>query len=287
MYQVAADPTAVMGRRIGAWLIDAIIVGAISAAIFSATVETATVDFNPCEGGADADFDVCTTADDIVAVWDGDQATIFDLSDTGAVNLFQWGYGIAVFWVWQGLAGMTPGKALTGIRTVNAQGQAPGVLRAFGRSVLWIVDLFPWCLPLVGPIAAASSTGHRRVGDMVAGTFVVSKDAMGRPLAVPGLTPPAAGYGAPAGYGAGGHYPPPGGTAPSSYTPSSYTPAGAPSPGAPPPGSWAPTEPSPPPSTGDARWDAARNAYIQWDSATQSWLQYDDAAGQWRPIDSA
>ncbi len=277
MYQVATDPTAVMGRRIGAWLIDIIIVGAISLAIFSATVDTATVDFNPCDSGSDASFEMCTVGDDVIAWWDGNEATVFEFGDTTTVNLIQWIYGIGVFWVWQGLAGMTPGKALMGIRTVNAQGQPPGVLRAFGRSVLWIVDFFPWCLPLVGPIAAFSSKGHRRVGDSVAGTFVVNKDAMGQPLAIPGLTPTAVGYGAP-----GGYAPPPGGAAATAYPPAS-TPPGA----APPAGSSTAAQSSSAPSTGEAQWDPARNAYIQWDATNQRWLQYDDPSGQWRPIDSA
>src|SRR5699024_12932 len=78
------------------------------------------------------------------------------------------------------------------------------------------------CFFLPGAILVFTTKGHRRLGDMAAGTFVVSKQAVGTPPHVPGVTAPewpaAGGYGA--GYGAGagawgaGGYGAPGGYGP-------------------------------------------------------------------------
>lgn len=79
---------------------------------------------------------------------------------------------LAVFVVVQGVTGASPGKALLGIRVVRPDGTTPGGLRSFVRVVAWVVD----GLTLLVPIALWSawlSPGHRRVGDWVAGTYVV------------------------------------------------------------------------------------------------------------------
>jgi uncharacterized RDD family membrane protein YckC len=79
---------------------------------------------------------------------------------------------LAVFVVVQGVTGASPGKALLGIRVVRPDGSTPGGLRSFVRVVAWVVD----GLTLLVPIALWSawlSPGHRRVGDWVAGTYVV------------------------------------------------------------------------------------------------------------------
>ncbi|MEA2457250.1 MAG: hypothetical protein QOC95_222, partial [Thermoleophilaceae bacterium] len=85
-----------------------------------------------------------------------------------------------------------------GIRVVNSEGRPPGVLRAILRSILYIVDGFPYIIPyLVGFIVALNSARNQRVGDMAAGTFVVDKAAMGAPGALaPGGAAPGQ-YGAP------------------------------------------------------------------------------------------
>jgi RDD family len=86
----------------------------------------------------------------------------------------------------QGLKGWTPGKLLFGIRTVAGDGRAPGIGRAIIRWLLLIVDGL--CGGLVGLIVALTSTGHRRVGDMAAKTYVVGKRDMGHPIMVPGMS---------------------------------------------------------------------------------------------------
>ena len=106
-------------------------------------------------------------------------------------------------------AGGSVGKLLFGLRTVDKNtGAVAGFGKSFVRWILWVVDGFPYCLPLVGLITGLSTKGHRRVGDMAAGTLVVGKASVGTPPAYPGGpvgAPPVGGWSPP---------PPPGGFAP-------------------------------------------------------------------------
>lgn len=91
----------------------------------------------------------------------------------------------------QGFTGATLGKAAAGIRTVKADGEPPGIVRALGRSIFLPIDSLPSApfLPLIGTIFAVATTGHKRLGDLVGGTYVVDKDARGRPVVVGGDAP--------------------------------------------------------------------------------------------------
>lgn len=231
------------------------------------------------------DAEICFDDGDLI-LYSDDESLILSVSDTAGPNLIALAYVIGVFWVWQGLTGLTPGKAIFGLRTVDEQGEAPGIGRAFLRWLLWIVDAFPWCcvVPLVGGITMLASTGHRRVGDMAAKTYVVRKEAMGAgPIVVPGKDQPPA-------YATAGGPPPPSGFGPASggVTPPT-TPGAPPAPGSAPTagpvgGDDAGTSGVPP--AGDAQWDPQRNAYIRWDDEQQAWLQYDDGTQAWKPIDT-
>jgi uncharacterized RDD family membrane protein YckC len=292
-----------MGRRIGAWIIDVIILNIIWFAAFSATVETATVDFNPCDDPVGDDGAQFCTVDDVVVIWDGDEAALFEFGDTGIVWAAFATYVVLVFWVLEGLTGGTPGKFVLGIRTVNQQGDKPGIGRAAIRNILWLVDALPYCcgVPLVGGITAFASKGHRRVGDMAAKTYVVGKGSVGYEVAIPGAGPaPSVGAFPPAGgYPPATGFPPPSGFPPADQPPSGPTTVmgvadqgpGWASPDAPadPFGAAAPDAPAADPTAaapaaGEPQWDPARNAYIQWDATQQVWLQFDDATQQWRPI---
>jgi uncharacterized RDD family membrane protein YckC len=93
---------------------------------------------------------------------------------------------LVVFVVVQGITGASPGKALLGIRVVRPDGSSPGPLRSLVRLAAWVID----GLALLVPIALWSAwftPGHRRVGDWVAGTFVVRHH---RPAADPIAPPP-------------------------------------------------------------------------------------------------
>lgn len=173
-------------------------------------------------------------------------------STNPAATLYYWGGTFLLLVVLQGLTGWTPGKLLTGIRTVREDGRPAGLVKAFVRWFLWIVDAFPYVVPLLGFIVALTTTGHRRVGDMVAKTFVVRASAAGRPVVVAGLTP-----GVPAADGLG----PSGPWAAPASTPSPVS-----------------------PTASGPQWDPARNTYIQWDATQRTWLQWDEATRAWSPI---
>jgi uncharacterized RDD family membrane protein YckC len=89
---------------------------------------------------------------------------------------------VGVLTLWQGITGRTPGKVLVGIRTVDASGDPPGVGRAALRTTAWAIDAFPYVVPgLTGYAAAFGSTHHQRVGDRLAGTFVIDDTYLGHP----------------------------------------------------------------------------------------------------------
>jgi uncharacterized RDD family membrane protein YckC len=265
------DPTAVTGKRIGAFLIDLVVMAIVGFVLVLTFVEFIEYqepfvprhvrNICPDTGFQMINNELCIASEDSVLYADS----------IGPVQPLNFLISLMVFVVWQGLSGLTPGKALVGIRTVNAQGTPPGILRAFLRWVLLIVDLFPWCIPgLTGLIVANSSKGHRRVGDMVASTYVIDKAYLGQPV---GQAQPSTGWGTPV---AGAPMPGMAGMPPSPTIP------GPPPTAAPPPAAAAPAAPVADPT--QPQWDAARNAYIAWDATAQVWKQFDDASQEWRPI---
>ena len=197
-------PTQVMGRRIAAFLIDLIISYAFGTLLFFAMAKR--TDFKTTGNGIRIDL-----SDTHYSVTGGREALYL-------LIWFLFSFGLHV--VLQGIKGYTPGKALLGVRTVDAGGNPPGIGKAIVRWLFWIVDAFFFWL--VGLITALVSENNQRVGDMVAKTYVVGKEWMGRPLplgayapapapvgAYPPGPPPAAGLppGPPPGIGAAGPNP--------------------------------------------------------------------------------
>lgn len=255
--QPLSDPTAVFGRRVIATLVDGAVVFVPTIAATSAQFEYLTVDrlggMDPqkyCDQYMQEHHGVCVNTSEI-----NDRVYFNDGGMTGGGLVF-WGLGFLLLVVVQGFTGWTVGKLLTGIRVVRADGRPPGFGRALVRWLLWIVDGQPCGVPLVGFITGLTTTGHRRVGDMVAKTFVVRASAAGAPVSVPGLTAP-----------------PP--------TQVSYATAPWSGPGAASPPGGSPLAAADP--TGP-QWDPARNTYIQWDPTQGRWLQWDEAARAWSPI---
>lgn len=76
--------------------------------------------------------------------------------------------------------GATPGKALAGLRVVRTDGQALGVGGVVIRNLLRPVDYLP-VLYLLGGALVLAGTHSRRLGDMAAGTTVVSRDHASAP----------------------------------------------------------------------------------------------------------
>ena len=245
----AADPTAVIGRRVVATLIDGALV--IGPTIALATSQMEYITRERVGSRFDDYCDLYTERFNGTCVQIGDRAYFSDTTaNPGGLGFF--GLSIILLVVLQGLTGWTVGKLLTGLRTVKEDGSPPGIGRAFARWILLLIDGLP-CIPLVGFICALSTQGHRRVGDMAAKTFVVRSRAAGQPILVPGLT---TAPGAPGGHGDPGAW-------------------GAPPVG--PPGAGPTAAPAP-------QWDAARGTYIQWDAAQSQWLQWDEATRTWSAI---
>lgn len=72
--------------------------------------------------------------------------------------------------------GATIGKLLLRVQVVDADGGRISLPKSLGRNVLRIVDAFPFIFPYVlGLVVVASSRTKQRVGDRVAGTFVVGR----------------------------------------------------------------------------------------------------------------
>jgi uncharacterized RDD family membrane protein YckC len=250
-YQVPADPTAVVGRRIGAFVLDAIIGVLVFLGAVAAIADH--VEFSSADEASDACEITREFADDPVYCQNiGSDAWATEGGDTVLLFGISFLVGIANHIVLEGLAGGTVGKMLVGIRVVKREtGEVCGIGKAFIRNLLWVVDAAPWCFPLVGLITGLATKGHRRVGDMAAGTLVVGKNDVGRPPMVPGLT-------APAMAGPGGFPPPAGGPGwapPAPPTPSWGAPPppagdawGAPQPPAAAPDPWGAPVATPPPS---------------------------------------
>lgn len=251
----AGDPTAVFGRRVVASLIDGVLV--IGPAVATATAE---FEYLPVDA---LGMDPQVFCDRYIAEQDGFCANTADIDDRVyfsdgsfvSSGLVFWGLGLLLLVVLQGLTGWTVGKLITGIRTVKEDGTPPGLVKSFLRWLLWVVDGQPCGLPLVGFITGLTTTGHRRVGDMAAKTFVVRASVAGAPVSVPGLTSPptapVAAYGTPSAWGAAADTGPAAGPA-----------AGATGP----------------------QWDPQRGTYIQWDPAQRRWLQWDEATRAWTTI---
>lgn len=233
------DPTDVAGKRFVAAFVDWLIGFGLNVVLFFALAESA--DVGGLIGCSDLDETACVQAGDTLYVVEGSNSLVL----YGVWFLFSFG----VYVVWRGLGGATPGTLLLGLRCVNAEGRPPGIGRALLRSVAGIVDYIPCCFPLVGLITILTTPGHRRVGDMAAGTYVVDKSAVGRPVQ-PGGTP---------------------GAAVGPYGTVAAPPA-------------APATAAPTAAGGTPQWDPARNAYVLWDATSQVWYRFDDATQQWVPL---
>ena len=236
------DPTSVMGRRIGAFFIDVATALAVFTLIFFPLATKRTV-------AETLQLPGCRIERSDVG--DGSQITcdnrqVFRIGDTvyeagGGSFLLDLAFVFLYFGVVAGLTGATLGKLLVGIRVVKEDGSTVGIPRSLLRGLLWFIDLF-----IVGIVLAATTRGHRRLGDMAASTYVVRKDAVGAPIVIPSPGAAMAGAYAPGGYGVPGM-----------------------------PG--APGAPGPQP-----QWDPSRGAYVQWDPSTGRYLTWDEPSRTWR-----
>ena len=108
--------------------------------------------------------------------WGGITPTGFELTGTGAwVTLASVAIlGFIYYWLCEGLLGVTLGKALAGVKIINANGVPCGLGPSLIRNILRIIDAqFGY---LVGYFIAIFSKLRQRLGDHLAGTFVVEKE---------------------------------------------------------------------------------------------------------------
>jgi uncharacterized RDD family membrane protein YckC len=156
------DPTRVVTRRCVAFFIDALLLALIPA-LTALVIGRARVRRGSCPDPIPKGRD-CIAFKDQVMLIDKDAFLFF----LGLLVVLYLGVFVAV----QGMTGASPGKALLGIRVVRPDGTTTGVLRSLVRVAAWIVD----GLVLLVPVALWSAwltPGHRRIGDWLAGTYVV------------------------------------------------------------------------------------------------------------------
>jgi len=176
------DATSVLGRRYGAFLIDAAISLIVFGAVFFATATTHTVpemlQVPGCHlSASDSSMVECDNRA-VVTVND----TVYE-AEGGPYILVCIGFTLLYFALMEGLVGATLGKLMTGLRVVTPEGEKPRFGRALVRWAVFAVD-GPLSLFICGVVTSSVSAGHRRLGDMAAGTYVIGKADTGRPVSV-------------------------------------------------------------------------------------------------------
>ena len=170
--------TRVLGRRVAAFLFDGLLLWALWIIPFILIAEQV-----PATPAADSDVFLYLTLGD----------TRYQVEGGAAALIMLWGLvdWLLVYGFLQGRMGWTPGKALLGVRVVDSTGRPPGIGRSLARSFMWIADAFPYFIPyLTGFIVALARGDRRRLGDLVAGTWVVaaaSAGAVASPSPAPSL----------------------------------------------------------------------------------------------------
>jgi len=229
------DPTDVLWKRCGAWAIDA---------AFAAVVACFTFLLVRALGGAAL-------------------ATVV----TVVVSAAYWFFANVVL---QGTRGYTPGKQLCGLRVVDAEGRPCGPQRALRRSLFWAVDGFPYVVPLTAYAAASGSRQAQRVGDRMAGTYVIDEEFLGSPpVAIALPTDPSSGL-LPYRLETAAAYLPP---EMDILTMKRLRDA-------------QPASPRPHLARGvdthwEPRWDQERGAYVRWNAVTAEWVVFDEDQRQW------
>ena len=171
-----------MGRRYGAFFIDVFIVWIVFSVLYFglATQRTPaeTLRLPGCSRESSQSDQI--TCNNRVVLQVGDNVYEGDLGLTVAISV---ALIFLYFGLLEGLVGATLGKFATGIRVVKGDGSLQGVPKSLVRWIVFLVD-GPLSLFLCGIITSATSSGHRRLGDMSAQTYVVAKDAVGQPIEV-------------------------------------------------------------------------------------------------------
>jgi uncharacterized RDD family membrane protein YckC len=174
------DSTAVLGRRYGAFLIDAAISIVVFVILFFATAtphsKADMLRVPGCHVSTNDSSQVECDNRAVVTVND----TVYE-TNSGVFVAASVVFTLLYFALVEGLTGASLGKHLTGLRVVTSDGGRPGFGRSLARWALFAVD-GPLSLFLCGIITSSVSSGHRRLGDMGANTYVVGRGDTGRPV---------------------------------------------------------------------------------------------------------
>jgi uncharacterized RDD family membrane protein YckC len=280
------DPTNVMGRRIGAYIVDWIPFLIITLfLVLGSSRKITNVPVGYC-GSGDTRIGGCVEI--------GNTAYIIKGGGTGlglVIGLVYW----TIIGMIEGTTGAFLGKRMFGLRVIGADGNLAGLGRGAARGALMVIDAV-LCF-LIGLLTASLTHPHRRLGDMAATTFVVGKESAGRPVMLtPGAYRPTQ-YQAPVMPPPTQFGPPPGTYGTSQPPFASDMPAWGATPAAAAPPATNPLEELPPPAfpapmqppvqqaaPPQPQWDVARNAWITYDPARAAWLQWNDTTKTWGPI---
>jgi uncharacterized RDD family membrane protein YckC len=174
-YTPPGDPTEVLGRRAVALFIDAALLAVLGITLFALLryrmYTNVTVD--ACAQLTKAGGQpLCLKLGSRVFLWHKGALKLSVL-----VVLF---LGFLDGVVLQSITGSTVGKYCTRLSVVDEHGKQAHPLRMFGRWVMLVIDLG---FLLVGCLITGATHPHRRLGDFVFGTYVVSRSSVGHPIA--------------------------------------------------------------------------------------------------------
>ena len=259
------ERTEVVGRRVGAWLIDVVLVVAVLVVATALLGDQFTVDVLDEDPSIEwIDGDLAAFVSSTVFVLD-----TTDLIIAGGLTLLT---ALLVFVILPGRWGLSPGRWAATIRVVGPDDAPIGIGRALLRNAAWVVDGLPG-IPVVGYATMQFTRHHRRVGDLLAGSRVVDARA---------LRAGSGDDGAPAHLeaepidddGPDGGDPDRqvglGGEAASQETAARTSPE---------------SDAGGPAKTGEPVWDERWERYLLWHPKRRIWLTHDDEAGRWVPLE--
>lgn len=138
---VASDPTEVVGRRIGAALIDIALMALLFVVLGLALGEGETSDGNA------------------------------SITLEGGSFVLYLGLMLLYYFATEATSGQTLGKRLLGVRVVRADGSPAGAGAIAGRTALRLIDLLP-AFYLLGLGVMLATKRKQRIGDLAVGTVV-------------------------------------------------------------------------------------------------------------------
>lgn len=106
------------------------------------------------------------------ALLDFEEASVVTALLVLVVFVTTWGYAVAFELA---MRGQTPGKRLMGLRVIREDGLPIGLRESALRNLCRILDMQPTPFYLVGGVAMVVDPRGRRLGDLVAGTLVISE----------------------------------------------------------------------------------------------------------------